>query len=207
MAKEDQELRFTGQVQDLALPKWSAALVANDDLRSAYDNSGRNRRWLSIPPSVMSIGLYIRSGQLQLPLSLVVGPGVTTRSGSKTSRHINGTGRKPAEVEGHHQQPVHWATGNRIHPLPAIGESKTALSPGRYQWHRSKVLSALADILEQERCKKHQSPCETRCSIQFIKEGEKPPASKKTKKGLLQTAPSWEMKVDLGRKLHFPQVV
>ncbi|KAK0140746.1 hypothetical protein N1851_022262 [Merluccius polli] len=48
----------------------------------------------------------------------------------------------------------------------------------------------------------HPSP-----SIQFIREGEKPSSSKKTKKSLLQTAPAWEMRVDLGRKLHFPQVV
>lgn len=30
------------------------------------------RRWLSIPPSFTSVVLYIRSGQLQLPLSSVV---------------------------------------------------------------------------------------------------------------------------------------
>ena len=30
------------------------------------------RKWLGIPPSFTSVGLYIRSGQLQLPLSLVV---------------------------------------------------------------------------------------------------------------------------------------
>lgn len=31
------------------------------------------RRWLGIPPSFSSMGLYIRSGQLHLPLSSVVG--------------------------------------------------------------------------------------------------------------------------------------
>ena len=30
------------------------------------------RRWLGIPPSFSSVGLYIQSGQLQLPLSSVV---------------------------------------------------------------------------------------------------------------------------------------
>src|SRR4029434_1405953 len=55
--------------------------------------------------------------------------------------------------------------------------------------------------------KKHQPQSRPTPSIQFIREGEKPSSSKKTKKGLLQTAPSWEMRVDLGRKLHFPQVV
>src|SRR4029434_3672651 len=55
--------------------------------------------------------------------------------------------------------------------------------------------------------KKHQPQSRPTPSIQFIREGEKPSSSKKTKKGLLQTAPAWEMRVDLGRKLHVPQVV
>lgn len=84
---------------------------------------------------------------------------------------------------------------------------QTALSQGRYRWRHDKVLSALADILEQERRKKHQPQPRSTPSIQFIREGEKPSSFKKTKKSLLQTAPAWEMRVDLGRRLHFPQVV
>lgn len=30
------------------------------------------RQWLGIPPSFTAVGLYVRSGQLQLPLSSVV---------------------------------------------------------------------------------------------------------------------------------------
>ena len=71
----------------------------------------------------------------------------------------------------------------------------------------SLVLRALADILEQERRKKHQPQPRPMPSIQFIREEEKPSSSKKIKKSLLKTAPAWEIRVDLGRKLHFPQVV
>ena len=35
----------------------------------------------------------------------------------------------------------------------------------------------------------------------------RPLSSKRNVNGLLYTAPSWEMRVDLGRKLHFPQAV
>ena len=81
---------------------------------------------------------------------------------------------------------------------------KTALSQGRYRWRHDKVLCALADILEQERQKKCQTSTRPTTSIEFIREGEKPP---KTKKRLLQAAQSWEMRVDLGRRLLFFQVV
>ena len=84
---------------------------------------------------------------------------------------------------------------------------KTALSQGRYRWCHDKVLRALADILEQERRTKHQPQPRPTPSIQFIREGEKPSSSMKIKKSFLQTAPAWEMRVDLGRKLHFHQVV
>lgn len=50
-------------------------------------------------------------------------------------------------------------------------------------------------------------PVEEERHDQFIREGEKPPFSKKTKKGLLQAAQSCYMRVDLGRKLHFPEVI
>lgn len=103
-------------------------------------------RWLSIPSSFTSLGLYIRSRQLQLPLSSVVEEFkvakwravMTYRDDEKVrgaryhhkiwtqmgSRHISGTGKKPVEDEGHHRQPAHWATGTRIHPLSAMGESR-----------------------------------------------------------------------------------
>lgn len=42
-------------------------------------------------------------------------------------------------------------------------------------------------------------------SSQFIREGEKPPSSQKTKKGLQQTAPSWEMKADLEKITFSPR--
>jgi len=40
-------------------------------------------------------------------------------------------------------------------------------------------------------------------SIQFIKDGDKSHSSKKTQSSMQETQ-SWEMRVDLGRKLYFP---
>lgn len=83
---------------------------------------------------------------------------------------------------------------------------KTALSQGSYRWRCDKVHCALTDILEWERQKKDQTNVRPTPSMQF-REGEKPPAPKKTEKKLLHVAQSWEMRVDLGRRQLFPQVV
>lgn len=88
-----------------------------------------------------------------------------------------------------------------------MARCKTALSQGRHRWCHDDVLRALADILEQERQKKRQTHRKAAPSIQFIREREKPSSSKETKNGLLQAAQSWEMRLDLRRKLQFPQVV
>lgn len=51
---------------------------------------------------------------------------------------------------------------------------KIALAQGRYRWHHDRVLTTLADILEQERRKKY--PAKTRPqwnTITFIKEGQR----------------------------------
>lgn len=108
---------------------------------------------------------------------------------------------------GMREDPLCRLCGGRGTMAHILAGCKTALSQGRYRWRHDKVLSALADILERERQKKRQTSIRPATSIQFIREGEKPPAPKKTKKSLLQAAQSWEMRVDLGRKLVFPQVV
>lgn len=108
---------------------------------------------------------------------------------------------------GMREDPQCRVCGGRGTLAHILAGCQTALNQGRYRWRHDKVLSALADILEQERQKKHQPQPRSTPSIQFIREGKKPSFSKKTKKSLLQSAPAWEMRVDLGRRLHFPQVV
>lgn len=84
---------------------------------------------------------------------------------------------------------------------------KTALSQGRYSWRHNKVLLSLADTLEQERCKKRPVCTSIKRPIPFIKEGARPFTIKKTKTSQLHTTSSWEMAVDVGRRLKFPEVV
>jgi len=84
---------------------------------------------------------------------------------------------------------------------------KTALTQGRYRWRHDKVLLSLADILEQERCRKRPAGMGLKRAITFIKEGERPVLTKPSKPNLLQNARSWEMRVDVGKRLQFPGVV
>ncbi|KAL0148227.1 hypothetical protein M9458_056459 [Cirrhinus mrigala] len=290
------------------------------------------RRWLGIPPSFTSVGLYIRSGQLQLPLSSVVEEfkvakcrvimtyrdsqdeqvrqaGILTRSGRKWAadssvaqaesmlklRDIRGTpctgrqglgtshiqqwgkagskdrratiqeevrnleeeGRRVRAVElasqgawtkwdlpkrkitwgdlwrlepfrisfllrsvydtlptptnlhkwGFREDPLCKLCGERGTMAHILSGCKTALAQGRYRWRHDKVLTILANTLEQERRKKHQPHGRAIPSIKFVRAGQKPPTTVTTRTNLLQKAQSWEMKVDLRERLQFPPVV
>lgn len=289
------------------------------------------RKWLGVPPSFTSVGLYMRSGQLQLPLSSVTeefkvakcrlsltyrdsqdkiirDAGIKTRSGRKWSANTaiqqaestlqmkDVIGNICAGRQGlgavHFQQwsnstvkekqdmiheevrnkveeerrakaiglgtqgawskwdlpkrTVTWSDLWRMEPfrisfllravydtLPSpvnlhkwgmrenslcklcgsigtmahiLSGCKIALSQGRYRWRHDKVLMTLADILEQERIKKHPSRGRTaHNTISFVKAGQKPTAHGEGRQSLLHSAPGWEMVTDLGKRLIFPE--
>ena len=109
---------------------------------------------------------------------------------------------------GMREDPLCRLCGGKGTMAHILSGCKTALTQGRYRWRHDKVLALLAEILEQERRKKY--PAKTRAlpsTITFVKEGHRPVVQGQTKQNLLQSAPSWEMEVDLGRKLHFPEAV
>ncbi|KAI8483130.1 hypothetical protein Bbelb_391490 [Branchiostoma belcheri] len=85
---------------------------------------------------------------------------------------------------------------------------KVALTQGRYRWRHDKVLAVLASVLEKERKKDQQTHKRPATSINFVREGEKRPATpSRPISNILQKAKSWELRVDLGKKLQFPDVV
>ncbi len=70
------------------------------------------------------------------------------------------------------------------------------------------MLTVLADILEKERRKKQPAKAKPLLStIAFVKEHQRPVVPSQVRQNLLQSAQGWEMEVDLGRKLHFSEVV
>ncbi|KAK0144581.1 hypothetical protein N1851_017034 [Merluccius polli] len=65
----------------------------------------------------------------------------------------------------------------------------------------------LTNTLEQAIWKKHKTHRKPTPSINFMREGERPTTARTTRINLLQKAQVWDMKVDLGGRLHFPQVI
>ena len=79
------------------------------------------------------------------------------------------------------------------------------MSQGRYRWRHDKVLQSLASILETER--KKPRPKATTQSVNFVKAGENINRKKRDAGSFFNAAQIWEMRVDLGSKLIFPEIV
>ncbi|TWW80104.1 hypothetical protein D4764_10G0011340 [Takifugu flavidus] len=91
--------------------------------------------------------------------------------------------------------------GSLQHLLSSCPKS---LADGRYRWRHDQVLKAVAEsiALAISTTKHHHAP---KKAISFIKAGERPRAGPQITTGLLHTAPDWQLHVDLGKQLIFPQ--
>ncbi|XP_069125380.1 uncharacterized protein [Argopecten irradians] len=77
----------------------------------------------------------------------------------------------------------------------------------RYRWRHDKVLRELADILERERIKKRK-PAKGCTFINFVRGGERGHTSSTVHQGgIIDGAQNWEMRVDLDRRLLFPDII
>ncbi|TWW80087.1 hypothetical protein D4764_10G0011170 [Takifugu flavidus] len=91
--------------------------------------------------------------------------------------------------------------GSLEHLLSSCPKS---LADSRYRWRHDQVLKAVAEsiALAISTTKHHHAP---KKAISFIKAGERPRAGPQITTGLLHTAPDWQLHVDLGKQLIFPQ--
>ncbi|KAK7930435.1 hypothetical protein WMY93_006830 [Mugilogobius chulae] len=81
-----------------------------------------------------------------------------------------------------------------------------ALADGRYRWRHDQVLKAIADAITSGIISsKHQQP--TKLQITFVKAGEKPHQRREKGGALLASARDWQLKVDLGKQLKFPESI
>jgi len=85
-----------------------------------------------------------------------------------------------------------------------LSSCKTALTQGRFRWRHDQVLRELADVLERERARKGH-PTKVN-SINFVRPGEKGKAAPH-QGGILDGAQLWEMRVDLDRRLSYPDII
>ena len=82
---------------------------------------------------------------------------------------------------------------------------KLALQQGRYRWRHDQVLRSLADILERERKKSKPTITDRPTGIRFVRVGET--ARTSSERSSVLDGSVWRMKVDLIRKLVFPDVI
>ncbi len=81
-----------------------------------------------------------------------------------------------------------------------------ALGEGCYRWRHDQVLRVIAGTISTGiSLSKQQQPAQH--VITFVKAGEKPQGSRNSAGGLLATAHDWQLKVDLGRQLRFPETI
>lgn len=88
-----------------------------------------------------------------------------------------------------------------------LSSCRASLTEGRFRWRHDQVLARLADGLEKERKRKGTKAQDKGPRfIGFLRPGEK--AGKQDRcAGILGTAKDWEMRVDLGRQLKFPEEI
>ena len=78
-----------------------------------------------------------------------------------------------------------------------------ALGEGRYRWRHDQVLKAIARIVCENMQRKNKSTPPSK--INFVKAGEKVKPGSRKAGGILAMASDWDMRVDLGRQLRFPE--
>ncbi|KAF7645521.1 hypothetical protein LDENG_00202680, partial [Lucifuga dentata] len=147
-----------------------------------------------------SRSLVLRKGRVEdkyrFHLDGVLIPSVSEKPVKSLGKIFDGTQSMHTELKSYQQ----W-TSSLEHILSCCPK---ALGEGRYAWHHDQVLKAVADtICTGIQRSKHQLPA--RHNITFVRAGEKPQAERKVSTGLLALASDWQLKVDLGRQLKFPE--
>ena len=89
----------------------------------------------------------------------------------------------------------------------ALSSCQTALAHGRYICRHDTVLRELADTLERERRKKRNTKRKACPATNFVKDGQTGKKTKAPTTSILDESDCWEMKVDLGRQLVFPNII
>lgn len=86
-----------------------------------------------------------------------------------------------------------------------LSSCPTALGEGRYRWHHDQVLKTIAEAITRAMVNtKHVTHHK---GIRFVRAGEQPQVRPRSPAGVLTSAANWELQVDLGRQLRFPDQI
>ncbi|XP_052795695.1 uncharacterized protein LOC128228426 [Mya arenaria] len=139
------------------------------------------RRWLGLPPSFTNIGLYGKSTKLQMPISSLV----EEYKIAKTRLLLTLRDSSDGKISG---AGIEVRTGRKWSVSLTVEQAKSSLK------HQ--------DIVGTTNKGREDSPQ----LISFVRQGEKKP-TKTMCIGILQESENWDMLVDLGEKLKFPEEV
>lgn len=84
-----------------------------------------------------------------------------------------------------------------------LSNCKSALADGRYRWRHDQILKEIAEVVST--AIHTNKPNSNMNFINFIKAGAKPNLKKITAPNCLSCATDWELRVDLGKRLNFPE--
>nr|XP_020444590.1 uncharacterized protein LOC109953443 [Monopterus albus] len=79
-----------------------------------------------------------------------------------------------------------------------------ALGKGRYHWCHDQVIKTIIESIGSASCRRSKPMKQI---ISFIKAGEETKTTSRKTSGLLNTAQDWQLLMDFGRQLKFPQNV
>ena len=82
-----------------------------------------------------------------------------------------------------------------------------ALGEGRYRWRHDQVLKTIAEAIFTAVARRNKQQQQGRRNIAFVRAGEQPQPQPKQAAGFLTSAVDWDLQVDLGKQLKFPEHV
>ncbi|XP_061896860.1 uncharacterized protein LOC133645950 [Entelurus aequoreus] len=89
-----------------------------------------------------------------------------------------------------------------------LSSCSKALGEGRYRWRHDQVLKTVAEAIAKAVAKNNSSKQQLgNRRIAFVRAGEQPQSQPKPAAGLLTSALDWDLRVDLGKQLKFPDYV
>ncbi|XP_061571176.1 uncharacterized protein LOC133424524 [Cololabis saira] len=89
-----------------------------------------------------------------------------------------------------------------------LSSCSKALGEGRYRWRHDQVLKTVAEAISTIVTKRNSSKQQPgNRNIAFIRAGEQPQSQAKPAASLLTSAVDWDLRVDLGKQLKFPDYI
>ncbi|CAC5377997.1 unnamed protein product [Mytilus coruscus] len=155
------------------------------------------RKWLGVPPSFTTVGLYSRTAKLQLPLTSIV-------EEFKLSKTRLVMTLKESRDDKVRTAAVQVRTGRKWSASKAVSEAESRL---RQKYIVGTVAVGRQSLVIEKQRKDAKHIRNKPIKIQFVKEGEVCQKSKQNISGMLNLTRDCHLEIELGKKQQFPDIV